>query len=140
MIPRTMRRSFALSLLAAIAVSIGCHADTEPIPGSPDDTDVYPKVTLTERSLQDALGVGQPIETRSEAGNLVVTLPVRGRADNYVHIDYRIIWFDADGVSIRPEQSWNYKRLERKQPERLTFVATNPAAVDYNVQIRWGNR
>jgi len=136
-----MNRSLACMMCALpLAIGGGCQSDTEPIPGSPDDTDLYPRVTMTDRDVQEGVGVNEPIESRTDLGNLMVTLPIRARTSDDAHIDYRIIWLDAQGRSIRPEMSWRYKRLEPKQPERLTFTASSPEAVDYNIQIRYGRK
>ena len=138
MIRQTLGLMAAFTLTAALLV--GCQADTEPIAGSPDDAAFYPKVTLSNRSLQEALGVSAPIQAKTETGNVKVMLPVRARTSNASHIEYRIVWFDASGQAIRPQMEWKPKRLEQKQPEQLTFLATSADAVDYNIQIRWGLR
>lgn len=131
-------RTLAIALAAALCV--GCQADTEPIAGSPDDTDLYPRVTLTSRSLQEAIGVGAPVESQTAVGNLRVLLPVRARTSDQAHVEYRIIWFDRAGQIVRPGMTWTPKRFEPKQPDQLTFAASSAEAVDYNIQIRWGRR
>lgn len=125
-------------IVLAAALCVGCQSDTEPIAGSPDDANIYPRVTLTSRSLQEALGVGAPVQSETAVGNLQVKLPVRARTADPSHIEYRIVWFDKTGQIVRPAMTWTPKRLEPKVPDQLTFAASSVEAVDYNIQIRWG--
>ncbi len=129
-----MRYVIAFSLCLML-LSIGC---TQPLGGRPDEAQVYPKITLSQTSLQNALGFNTPTVSRGAVDQMKVTQPIRAKSDDALFIEYKVIWYDASRTPVRPHMSWTAKRLEPRQPDFITVLATSSKAVDYNIQIRWG--
>lgn len=134
-------RRFALipafiAALASAGLAGGCQS-TAPIGGQYDEARSYPNVTLSQPSLQKALGFQEPTVSTIENGLKHVTLPVRARSNETLHVQYRVLWFDKKGRPIEPKMSWRYTRLEPRQPETLTAGATSAEAADYDFQLRW---
>ena len=66
-----------------------------------------------------------------------VSVPVRARSNDELHVEYRVVWLDPNLQPIRPEGSWKALRLEPRQPYTVTETASSPAATNYNLQFRW---
>ena len=133
-------RGFAPALLLAGAVLAGCRYDTRPISGGPDEVVNYPDISLSEDTLQHALGFQQPIVSRTSGNLLQVTLPVRGKSNEQLQVEYKVIWFDASGQPLRPDVGWVPLRLEPRQPTSITVNSTSSDAVRFNIQWRWTRR
>ncbi|MEX2673710.1 MAG: DUF1425 domain-containing protein [Phycisphaeraceae bacterium] len=131
------RINLPLSLVAILLVTVGCQS-TAIVPGQYDDAAVYPNVTLSQDSLQKALGFQEPALSRTENDLMRVTVPVRARSNEMLNIEYRVIWLDRDGAPVRPEMIWTPLRLEPRQPQYVSAAASSPAATNYNIQFRWG--
>lgn len=133
------RKSLAICGVAlALGAATGC--DTGPIAARMDSTSTYPEVSLSQESLRDALAFLPPVVGRVDNGLLRVTVPVRSKADEALHVEYRVTWFDATGQALDPEMTWAPLRLEPRQPASVTVTATSDLAARYNVQFRWGKR
>ncbi|MBI1369584.1 MAG: DUF1425 domain-containing protein [Planctomycetes bacterium] len=126
----------ALTLAMSMIVG-GCNSDTSVIGGTYDEARAYPKITLSQDTLQPALGFQEPVVTRTSTNLMSVTVPVRARSNEDLNVEYRIIWFDANHQPIRPEGSWMTVRLEPRQPTSITVTSSSTDAVDYNLQFRW---
>lgn len=132
-----LQRIVMATAVLSAAMLAGCQ-NTSPVAGAPDEAQVYPKVTLSQASLQAALGFNTPTVTRSANDLMVVSYPVRARAEEALFIEYKFVWFDVNHRPIRPYMTWKAKRLEPRQPDYLEGSATSADAVDYNIQVRWG--
>ncbi len=135
-------KCWACVLLAAwmtLAISItGCSSTpTDPIAAKYDSARSYPKISLTNPSLYDAIGVQPTIETKSPGNLMQLTLPIRATSPEELHIEYRVIWFDAQQRPISPQMTWAPKRLSPRQPDHIVASASSDTAVDYNIQLRW---
>jgi len=118
-------------------LTAGCQSDTAPIEAQTDETNAYPRISLSQRSLEKAIGFQEPIVTRSQNGLMRVTVPVRARSNEDLHIEYRVLWFDASGQPITPATGWTPVRLEPRQPQQIVAMSSSAAAADYNMQVRW---
>jgi uncharacterized protein YcfL len=137
----TVTRSNRCLMLAICAAALaGCHADKPPIGGINDKPGPFPNITLNQQSLQDALRFQTPIVSRTANNNMHVALPLRADSDDTLHIEYRAVWYDAAGREIPPAMSWAPMRLDPRQAAQISVVSTSDAAVDYNIQLRWGKR
>lgn len=131
------RGVFALCALAACFVA-GCRSDTSPIGAQSDPHTTYPNITLSQPSLTEAVKFQTPVLSRTANNNMQVTVPVRAASNETLHVEYRVIWFDAGHRALSPEMSWTPLRLEPRQPQQLTVASSSADAVDYNLQMRWG--
>ena len=133
-----INRAWCLATCVAAAMLFaGCKSDTSVVAGDYDDVARYPNVTLSQPSLRDALGFQEPIVTRNDNNLMQVTVPVRARSNDELHVEYRVVWMDANLQPLRPEMSWTPLRMEPRQPHNITVQATSPAAAKYNLQFRW---
>jgi len=125
-----------VTLLAGLTLA-GCNTDTSVIGAEYDDARSYPNITLSQPTLGDALGFQDPKVTRTENDLMHVSLPVRARSNEELHVEYMVTWFDAEGQPLRPRTSWNTLRLEPRQPSYIAVTSTSSEAVNYNLQFRW---
>ena len=135
-----MKATLSLAAVAVVAVFGAACASTDVVPGQYDTAIVYPNITLQSPELQRSLGFQEPVVSETESGLMRVTVPVRSRRNQEIHLQYKVIWLDADGNPIRPEMNWRYRRMEPLQPAYLSASATSETAENYNMQIRWGRQ
>ena len=132
-----MKIAIAAVLAAGLAGLGACHRDTSVVGAQYDEVARYPNITLSQPSLSDALGFQEPIVTRNANNIMQVSVPVRARSNDELHVEYRVVWLDPNLQPIRPEGSWKALRLEPRQPYTVTETASSPAATNYNLQFRW---
>lgn len=132
-----MKGKLLAAALAAMWIVTGC-ASTDVVAGRYDTADHYPNVTLSERSLQDALGFQEPVISQTPSGLMRVTIPLRARSNDELHLEYRFVWLDDEGAPVQPEMNWRPLRLEPRQPQYVSASASSAAAENYNFQVRWG--
>lgn len=126
-------------LVAGIVVGLaGCAPDTGVVGARVDQVSDYPNVTLSQPSLSQAVGFQPPSVAETESGLMRVSLPLRAKSNETLHVEHRVIWYDKGGHPIPPEMSWKPVRLEPRQPQNLSYTATSTEAADYSVQLRWG--
>ncbi|MBI1373836.1 MAG: DUF1425 domain-containing protein [Phycisphaera sp.] len=121
--------------LALAAAMAGCS--TDPIEAKWDNVQAYPRISLSQKSLEKALGFQQPTVTRTNNDLMRVSVPIRARSNNELFIEYRVLLFDEAGQPITPATGWIPVRLEPRQPQYIQFTASSPRAKDYNMQVRW---
>ena len=115
----------------------GCYTDTAPIGADVDDAIDYPQITLSQRSLEAALAFQKPVVTRIDGDLLRVTVPVRARSNETLHVEYKVVWLDVSGNPVPPDLIWTPLRLEPRQPHNVVVNSTSPQATDFNMQFRW---
>lgn len=113
----------------------GCG--TGPIAGQPDETDTYARASLSDPDLQDAVRMNDATVTRTEQDLLHVVQPVRAAANEELFIEYRFVFFDAEGNVLKPEMGWRYKRLEQRVPDVISATSVSAEADDYRLLVRW---
>jgi uncharacterized protein YcfL len=136
-VPNALKLVVSCLCLGGILGIGGCKADTSPIGGQYDEVSRYPNITLSQGTLQEALGFQEPIVSRTADNFMHVSLPVRARSNEELLIEYRVIWLDASLQPLRPETAWVPLRLEPRQPYNITVQSTTPLATNYNLQFRW---
>lgn len=123
-------------MTAAVGVAGGCES-TAVVPGQYDEAAVYPNITLQEGDLQQRLGFQEPIISETETGMMKVTVPVRARSSETLHVEYQVTWLDSDGAPIRPQMNWEPLRLEPRQPRYVAASASSDEAENYSLHFRW---
>ncbi len=68
---------------------------------------------------------------------LQVEVPVRNMADRRYLVEYRILFFDAADLELRPTMGWRSAVLLPKQTVRLKAGALSPAATGYRLEVQW---
>ena len=125
-------------MCAGVMMLAGCDTTKAPGAAGPDPlpATAYPKVAALE-GLGDYLYSGKPVVDHGDGdAPLEVTVPLRLASDKAVRAQYRFIFFDEKGEPLRPRMNWRYQGL---QPRAETFVsasATDPAAVDWRLEVR----
>lgn len=127
-----------LPLLALTA----CRSDPRPYSGRADPVaapENNPRILLSQPSLMKSLGFDAPIVSRPD-GLLTVAVPTRSLGEERYILDYRFVWYDAEGYEVRPAMSWKEIVLEPKEQRRLQANALDTKAQDWKIEIRWANR
>ena len=127
-----------LAAAFAMAVVVGCNTDTAVVGGRYDTVRTYPNITLSQRTLEDALGFQEPIVKRTANNLMHVTITVRSLSNEELHVEYRMVWLNEAGQPITPQMTWTPLRMDPRQPQRISITSTSPHAQDYNLQLRWG--
>jgi len=138
-----MTRPLALLVLAAFAVS-GCNnqRDTDPFVGQQDPVASpanNPRIVTSSSDLMRSLGFDQPIVVRRD-DLLTVSVPTRNLSNERYVLDYRFVWYDNDGMELRPAMGWREVVIEPRDQKRIAANAIDSRAVEWKVQLRWANR
>ena len=120
---------FGLLLLGLV----GCVKET--IPGRADP-DVRRQIHFTDPELANKTAVSPPIMERRN-GILYVTVPVRSARDRDFHVDWRVTFFNENGVPIEGPSSWSGVTLPANTPAFIKVNSTNANAADFQMDIRW---
>jgi hypothetical protein len=144
-IPPTQTLSMSAAVLSAALLMLaplsGCEADKSPSPGMADPypwPQNSPGVEVLAPELREWLGF-QPaiIDPGDEQMPMRVEVPVRNLADRAWTIDYRFIFYDANGNTLEPVMAWKSLRVYRKQTFRVDARAMSPEAKNYKLEIKW---
>ena len=136
--------SAALCALVLVCGPSACTSpDTSPGAGRGDPYPAPmndPQITVLDPELREWIAF-QPGTIRHEGGvNDRVTdvqIPVRNLTERVYKIEYRYLWFDANGRQIEPLMGWTDARLDPKQVVRLVGNASLVDARDYRLEVRW---
>lgn len=126
-----MKRLMLVPILFLLA---GCGVKP-PIEGR-NDPYMPAQIHFDSDELRRDTAVGQPIITRNEAGMLVVTVPIRSAIDQNLHVDYRVTFFDSNGVPIEKFGPFT-KNLDANTPDRVTVNSTSTRAADFQMDFRY---
>jgi len=113
-----------LILLTALFVGVGCG------------TNLPPQIEYVDRSLEDAVEIGDITVTRDAADLLYVTLPIRMKSNKTRSIDWRIAFYDAHDRPMS-ESSWSPKYLNANVTEYITANSLSPGAKDFRFNLRY---
>lgn len=123
-----------LLLVPAILYLVGCTVN-KPIEGRADPY-VPSQIHLDSDELRRDTAFGTPVVTRNESGNLVVTVPVRSAVNQYLHVDYRVTFYDANHTPIESYGPFT-KTLDANTPDQITVNSTTPRAADFQISFRY---
>lgn len=137
-----MNRFTFLALLMALGfVAAGCQTvDTSPSPGLGDPYPAPlndPQIAVLSPDLRPWLGFHPAIVIDDDERPMAVEVPVRNLTDRQYLIDYRILFYGADGAEQTPVMGWRMAALEPKQTQRLKGKALSTDAVGYKIEVRW---
>ena len=129
-----------LALLAALPA---CQSkSTAPHTGQPDPVAApanNPNIELMSGDLQRSLGFDSPI-VADDDGLLTVTVPVRNLSDNRYQLDYKFIWYGAQGREAKPLMGWKEISLGPREQRQMTANALDTGAKRWKLQVQWANR
>ena len=66
-----------------------------------------------------------------------VQVPVRNLAEKKYLVDYRFIFYDANGMQMDPIMGWSMVALRPKQTQYLTARALSTDAESYRLEVKW---
>lgn len=137
-----IRTSIALAAGVSLLALGGCRTTTNDNvpPGARADgvaTPAYPAITV-ERPLQQYVAVDYDairVTPWDGSSPMRVTVPLRSTAYEQLAIQYRFLWYDADGNPVN-ESGWTFAALEPGLQSFLEGRATTSAAAKYRVEVR----
>ena len=132
----------AVCIMAVVAS--GCTSpDTSPGAGRGDTYPAPmndPQISVLDPELREWIAF-QPANITRDAGDADritdIQVPVRNLTERIYKIEYRYLWFDANGRQIEPVMGWTDARLDPKQVVRLDGNASLVDARDYRLEVRW---
>lgn len=139
-----MTRLASLLLMTAIATAAGCttQRDTSPFAGRRDTVAApanNPRIVTSSSDLMQSLGFDEPIVVRRD-DLLTVSVPTRNLGSDRYLLDYRFVWYDKDGMELRPAMGWREVVIEPRDQKRIAANAIDSRAVDWKIQLHWANR
>jgi hypothetical protein len=121
---------FTLTLL-----SLGC-AVREPIAGRADPYRAH-QVNFADPDLANKTAVAPPMTERRN-GLLYVTVPVRSSVNRDLHVDYRVTFFNQDGMPIEGPGNWTSgPTLIANTPSYIQFNSLTANASDFQLDLRY---
>lgn len=141
-----MNRKLASMLMAGGAMLIamgglsGCAESKAPGAGMSDPYRAPmndPQITVLAPELREWLGF-QPAVVVDDPGEVMqVQVPVRNLSERQYLIDYRILFYDANGLEIEPVMGWKMVSLGPKQTARLSANSFDDTAKNYRLEVKW---
>ena len=133
-------RAFVAAGLA-IFIAAGCQQpDLGPAPGMGDPYPAPmndPQITVLAQDLRPWLGFHPAIVVEGGNGTMNVQLPVRNLSERQLLVDYRILFYDGNGVELEPPMSFRMIALGPKQTVRMSGNSFDNAAASYRVEVKW---
>lgn len=134
------RSTLSTLLVLAALLAAGCQDPTAPSPGLGDPYPAPlndPQISVLEPELQRWLRF-HPARIDHEPGRpMQVEVPVRNLADRQYLIDYRVVFFDGNDMTLEPTMGWRLLALEPKQTARLAAGSLSSDAVNYKLEVKW---
>ena len=127
--------------LLAVCGLFGCQTSN---PGpSPGRGDPYPaplndpQISVLSPELAHWLVFQPAVVVNDGRRPLQVEVPVRNLTSRKYLIDFRILFYNADGVELDPVMGWQMVAFEPKQVQRLKAGALSTDAVTYRLEVKW---
>jgi len=130
---------FAILLTAHLPLA-GCQTDPSPSPGIPDPAappSNNPQITVLDPNLQRGLGFGQAVVVPSGAGPMRVQVEMRNLSNYEYLVDYRFLFYDAQGLELQPTMSWRSTSLLPKQLQMISANALDTTAMSWRLEVKW---
>ena len=136
-----MKRIATLTLTLICLLALGCEAPNrapaggygDPYPAPLND----PQISVLSADLRPYLGFHSAIVIKREGQPMQVQVPVRNMAERKYLIDYRILFYDINGVELEPVMGWTMVALEPKQTLRLKANSFDDTAESYRIEVKW---
>lgn len=131
--------------VAFLVVVIGltlpaCQTDISPSGGLGDPYPAPindPQIAILSPELRPWLGFHPAIVVDDGERPMHVQIPVRNLTSRDYLIDYRVLFYDANGVQLEPVMGWAMEALRPKQTVRLDGKALDERAVSYRLEVKW---
>ncbi len=135
-----MKRIICAAAVAAAAFS-GCRStDIAPSAGLGDPYPPPlsdPQISVLAPDLQPWLSFHPAAVVNDGERPMQVDVPVRNLSDQLYLIDYRILFYDDNGLQLEPGMDWRMEALRAKQTVRLRARALSSDADSYRLEVKW---
>ena len=105
----------------------------DPYPAPMND----PQITIVSPELRQWLRFHAAIVMDDGERPMQVQVPVRNVTQKQYLIDYRFLFYDANGMELEPQMGWAMKALLPKQTTRLMGKALSTESVCYRLEMKW---
>ena len=123
------------AVLCLILLTAGC-AVRPPIAGRADPYQHH-QVNFADPDLVNKTAVS-PAMTERRNGLLYVTVPVRSSVNRDLHVDYRVTFFNENGVPIEGPGNWTSgPTLIANTPSYIQFNSLTGNAADFQLDLRY---
>jgi uncharacterized protein YcfL len=118
-----------------ILITTGC-AVREPIAGRADPYRPH-QINFADPDLANKTAVDVP-RTERRNGLLYVTVPVRSSVNRDLHVDYRVTFFDENGIPIEGPTLWTSgPTLIANTPSYIQFNSISGNAANFQLDLRY---
>ena len=128
-------------LICAVCMMTGCETvDTSPGAGRGDPYGAPfndPTITVIPPELREWLGFQSAIITEHEGRPMEVQVPMRNLTETPYILQYRILFYDAQGLELSPPMDWKRFALRSKQVVRLKATSLHTEAESYRLEVKW---
>jgi uncharacterized protein YcfL len=134
-------RALAALLFASLLI-LGCEQPVNTAP-SPGLGDAYPaplndpQISVLAPDLQQWLAFHPATVVDDGEQPMQVQVPVRNLSTHKYLIDYRILFYDANGIELEPAMGWKMEALLPKETVRLSGKALSTDAMSYRLEVKW---
>jgi uncharacterized protein YcfL len=134
-----MTRSTPAALCVAAALLAACATDPGTSPGAADPAlpNNNPQITVLDPNLQRGIGFGQSVVVPAGAGPMRVQVEMRNLSNYEYLVDYRYLFYDAQGLQLEPAMSWRQVSLLPKQLQMISANALDTKAVNWRLEVKW---
>ena len=134
-------KRLALLMLIVLGCSLAA-CETSRAPGAGYGDPYYPpmndpQITVIPEELRPWLGFHPATIVKDGELPMEVQVPVRNMSETMYLLDYRILFYDANGMELEPVMGWTQLALRPKQTQRLKANALDLAAESYRLEIKW---
>jgi uncharacterized protein YcfL len=132
-----------LTILAAVLACPafwGCGADVSASPGLGDPVPPpfnSPEISMLSPELQKWLAFQPAVIADDGKRPMQVQVPVRNLTTRLYLIDYRLVFYDEQGMELEPLMGWRRQELRPKQLVTLKGAAMTTAARRYRLEVKW---
>ncbi len=136
---KELKYALALGLLLTGGLT-GCATSRAPSPGAGDPVPPPyndPQISVLAPELQSWLAFDPAYVVHVGTGPMAVQVPMRNMAPRSYLVDYRFLFYDANGMELEPTMGWQLQALEPKQLVRLKGQSLTDAAVSYRLEVKW---
>ena len=132
-----------ITLATTLACIVGCQTiDTSPGAGRGDPYPAPvndPQISVLNPDLRQWLGFQPAAITNQHTPDrkMRIEVPVRNLAERQYLIEYRYLFYDANGMELEPVMGWQMVPLDPKQVQRLKGQALANEAEGYRLEVRW---
>lgn len=128
-----------LATACAAALLSACATDPAPSPGAPDPSlpNNNPQISVLDPNLQRGIGFGQTVVIPSGATPMKVQVEMRNLSNYEYLVDYRYLFYDAQGIQLEPAMSWRQVSLLPKQLQMISANALDTKAVNWRLEVKW---